>query len=915
MRKSTFFWCFLGLILVVFFKSQASPKLPLLANKNNNIVFSDSLVNTPTGAVGDSIHNQLKDSLTTTDSLTKSDSTFKVVADTINKNDTAKIEEGEIKDPINYKADDSIVYELSTKKMYMYNKADIQYQKIKLNSYLVDFDWTTFTMGAHGTTDSLGHLAETPIFSEDGKEYKADSMRYNFKTKKGLVYHVVTKEGDAYIHSEAVKKNEFDEWYGLRSAYTSCDLDHPHFYFKAKKVKIVPDKVMITGPTNLWIADVPTPLYLPFGIFPVKQGRRSGLVVPEYGSDAILGFFLRKGGYYWAVNDYLSLKFLGQISTNGTWGLGLASSYALKYKFTGNFAVDFTKTRPQDPDIPGAASTIAYSLIWTHTQDPRSLPNSTFGVNINYQSSSYFDANRVTDNRRLTAALNSSINYGHTFVGTPFSFSAVANAAENLTNGTVQITLPTMRLSMSRVAPFKAKVKSDKPKWFENIGFTYSLEFQNRISTYDSVLFRSETANRMAFGFNQNFAVDAPFRLFKYLNVTPSVQYQERTYFRGTNETWDPDTVYSIASDGRIDTIRGRVKTDTVWRFNSSRNFSASIAFSTKAIGIYRFNGKVKALKHIFTPTVSANYQPDFGTDFWKYSKSVQIDAQGRTGRYSTLDPAAIYGIPPTGKVGSITWNLANNLEMKVYSKTDSVNHEKKVGLFDQLGLSGGYNFAADSLRLLPFNLTAVSSRLFNLINLNFSAVFDPYAVDSHSIRINKYEWNKDHKLLRFTTANIGASLNLHSKQKPALANTNAPAPRYFGDYVSYNPDQIYNFDIPWNITLTYNFNITQGTWNNPDTFVKTQTLRLQADFNLTPKWKIAVSTGFDISHKQVTLTNITVVRDLHCWELAFNWSPLLQGSVGGQFSIVLQPKSTTLKDLKLTKKNSLGSAFSNPGF
>ncbi|MDB5281839.1 MAG: hypothetical protein JWO06_914 [Bacteroidota bacterium] len=875
----------------------ASPQ----ANKSNNIIITDSLPQKNAGGTVDSL-------LKTSDSTHVVDS-FTVVTDTIHKNDTVSADDqGDIKDIIKYSADDSIVYDMSTKKMFLYNKVDMKYQKITLTANRVDFDWTTFTMGARGTPDSSGKASGNPVFSDDGKEFKADSMLYNFKTKKGLVYHVITKEGEAYLHTEIAKKNEFDEMYGQGAEYTTCDLEHPHFYFKAKKVKIVPDKVMVTGPLNLWIGDVPTPIYLPFAIIPVKQGKRSGIVIPEYGSDPVLGFFLRNGGYYWGVNDYVGMKFTGMISTNGTYGIGVNTQYALRYKFNGSLAFSYTRSRPQDPDVPDAKlqNSNAFSLNWTHTQDPRSLPNSTFGANVAIQSSNFYNVNRVTDTRLLTPALSSTVNFSQAFPGTPLSLSVNLRHAQNLTNGTIDFTMPTFRLSMSRVSPFKSKIKSDKPKWFESIGMTYSFEFQNHLSTYDSLLTRAETLKQFNFGFNQSFTIDAPIRVFKYFNLTPSFSYQERTYFKGTNDSWDPDTVFVI-NGGYIDTVRGRIKSDTVWRFNSSRTFTASLAFGTKVIGIYKFKGEgLKAIKHVFTPTIALNYNPDFSSPMWGYYGSVQSDALGHVVRYSRLDPGAIYGVPGPGRVGSLTWNLANNLEMKTYSKKDSVNHEKKLGLLDQVGLSGGYNFAADSMRLQPFNLTIVSARLFNLINLNFNSVFDPYATDSFNNRINTFEWTKQHKLLRFAQANISASIALHSKPKPVAANAE-PLPKYVGDYVSYSPDQIYHFDIPWNISVNYNFNISRGTYLNPDTIIKIQSLSLRADFNLTPHWKVAVSTGFDISRRQLTLTNVTVIRDLHCWELTFNWSPLLQNTIGGQFSIILQPKSATLKDLKVQKKSGLG--------
>ena len=841
------------------------------------------------------------------DAISQGDSTGVLIGDTISLNDTVDVAgQSEIQDVITYKADDSIVYDMNSKKMMLYNGSDVKYQKIKLKSNLVDFDWNTYTLSAEGTADSTGTLQGNPVFEDDGKAYQSKKMKYNFKTKKGIVFEVITKEGDAYIHSEVVKKNEYDEWFGQASKYSTCDLEHPHFYFKSKKVKIVPNKVMVTGPANLWVGDVPTPLYLPFGIFPVKQGKRSGIILPQYGQDALLGFFLKNGGYYWAVNDYLGLKFTGQVSTNGTAGAGLTAQYALRYKFSGSFSFGYIRTQPYDPDLPKAKATNSYSLAWTHTQDSRSIPNSSFGASVQMQSADYYSANLVTDTRLLNTSFNSSVNYSHSFVGTPFSLSVNLRHEQNLLNRTIGFGLPTIRLSMSRVAPFKSKIQTDKPKWFESIGFSYSFEFQNRLNTYDSLLFKAETADKFRMGINQNFSVDAPLRVLKYLNITPSFQYQERTYFKAISKHWDGDTIYKVQNDGSIDTINGQVVTDTSWKFNSTRNFSAQISFSTKVVGIFKFNSKyLKAIRHVFTPSVNFAYNPDFGNLRWKYYKNVQSDANGGTSKYSVFEPDAVYGIPGSGQVAQLNWSLNNNFEMKTYSKKDTVNHEQKVGLLDQVNLSGGYNFIADSLRLQPFNLSVVAARIFNLINLNFSAQFDPYAVDSNNRKINTYEWVKNKRLLRFATANISASLSLHSKPKNRPEEGDE-VPKYMGDYVSYNPDQIYHFDIPWNLSLGYNFNISKGTYNNPDTIITVQSLRGSIDFNITPHWKVAVSSGFDISRKQVTLTNVSVVRDLHCWELSFTWTPALPTFNRQQFTIILQPKSATLKDLKIQKKNSL---------
>lgn len=850
---------------------------------------------------------------TIVDTLPKNDSSLKIVADTLHKKrDTIDVSgEGDVQDIINYKADDSIVYDMTSKKMFLYNKGDVAYQKIKLKANFVDFDWTTMTLGAQGS-DSSGTVAGTPVFTEDGKDYRAKKMAYNFKTKKGIIYDVITKEGDAFIHSSEVKKNDFDEWYGLGSKYTTCDLDDPHFYFKAKRVKIIPDKVMVAGPCNLWVAGVPTPLYLPFGIFPIKPNQHSGIIMPEYGQDAILGFFIRNGGYYWAVNNYLDLKFTGQISTNGTFGLTVASNYAWRYRFNGAFSFSYLRSAPADPDIPGAKATNSYALSWTHTEDPRSLPNSTFGASVQMQSADFYQDSRITDQRLLNTSFNSTISYAHTFTGTPFNFSANLRNDENLLYKTIDFTLPTVRLSMSRVTPFKSKISTGVPKWYENIGISYSFEVQNQISTYDSTLFTTNTLQNFNLGANQNLVIDAPIKAFKYLNITPSFTYQERTYIKEVHYSWDRDTSYVPYSDGYVDTLNGQIRSDTTTHFISTHYFIASITFSTKVTGIFNFKNKyIKAIRHVFTPSVALNYQPDFSAPGWGYYQNTQYNAIGQTERLPIFEQGAIYGYPPVGKQGSVTWTLANNLDMKAFSKKDSVNHEKKMGLLDQVNLSGGYNFAADSLRLLPFNLTVVSSKVLNLINLNFGATFDPYATDSSNNDINEYQYTFNHHIVRFASANFSASTSLHSKTTgaPAVSATpNGFPPGYANDYVSYNPDQPYNFNMPWSLNLAYRFNLTRGTSFNPDTLIKVQSITISGDINLTPHWKCTISTGFDISHRQVTLTNISLVRDLHCWQLTFNWTPALPTFTSQQFSIILQPKSPTIKDLKLQKKNSLDS-------
>lgn len=815
-----------------------------------------------------------------------------------------KFADSEIKNPINYTAEDSIVYDLETRTMYLYNKADIKYDNIALTADSVEFDWKTFTLAAGGRkNDSTGEISGKPIFTESGKEYRAGRMAYNFKTKRGKVFDVITQEGEAYIHSEAVKRNEFEEWYSLRAKYTTCNLDHPHFYFQSKKVKVVPNKVLVTGPANLVVGGAPTPLFIPFGIFPAKQGRRSGIIVPKPGQDVQFGFFLREGGYFWAVNDYLSMKFTADVFTNGTFGVSVGSQYKVNYKANGNIALTYYRTQPADPDLPNAKATNAFGVQWNHTQDPKSIPNSNFSVNLNAQSSNFYSASRVTDSRLLQTQFNSGASFSRVFPGKPISLSLNFNHAQNLLNKSVSIQFPVFRLNVSRITPFKLKISSGNPKWFENIGFQYSFEAKAILNTYDSLFFRKQTFTKdLKYGINQNVTIDAPITFFRYFNFNPSFNYQERWYFQKENKSWNPDTVYlANENTGKIDTFYGRIMRDTLSGFYGVRDFSVAATLTTKLTGIFNFKGKwVKAIRHIFTPLVGFTYKPDFGSAVWRYYTDVQTNANGSISKFSPYDiVSSVYGLPSLGQVGQINFQLNNNFDVKAYSKKDTVNHVQYLGILERFNISGGYNFLADSLRLQPFVFSG-NSRILNNLTLNFNFVFDPYATDAKNRKINTFYFNKTGKLLRFSSANFALNTTFQAKRKSGTAAP-TPLPAGVSDYVSLNPDDYYDFNIPWTVNVAYNFDITRGTVENPDTIITTQSLRVTGDFNLTPNWKFAINTGFDFIQKLPSLTNLSVIRNLHCWELSFNWTAF--PVTVQQFVIELKVKSSVLQDLKLTRR------------
>jgi hypothetical protein len=826
---------------------------------------------------------------------------------------TLKDDDTDIKDKITYKAKDSIVYDIANKKMYLYNGAETHYERIQLNADEVQFDWTTMVMTAQGAKDSAGKISGTPIFKDDGKEYRSTKMLYNFKNSRGKVFEASTSEGDAYLHSEAVKRSDDNSWYGYKSKYTTCNLDHPHFYFRAKKIKLIPGKIIVTGPANLWIADVPTPLYIPFAIFPIKQGRRSGIILPKYGSDAGNGFFLRDGGYYWAASDNFGAKLTGTVYTNGSFDLKPSVQYKVNYKYSGSLAFAYVRTRPADPDLPGVTSTNDFQAKWSFQLDPKAAPTHSFNASVNVSTANFNNANRVTDGNTLfSTALNSNINYSKSFTTVPFlSLTISANHSQNLQNRQINVTFPQIAVNVNRVTPFKAKVSLSKPKWYENIGISYGFKAQATINTIDSLILKPNFYKQLLYGANHVINIDAPFTVLKYFNITPSASYNERWYFQTVNESWtSQDQIVTLPGGLTYINPGGAsyLKSDTNYGFKAARDFSANLSIGTKVTGILKFKGKyIRAFRHIFTPQVSANYHPDFGTNFWGYYANVRKNLyDAGTQQYSHFDNVGGlgYGIPPTGKYAAVNWALNNSFDLKVFSKKDTINHEKKIEGLLKVNINGGYNFAADSLRLQVFNING-SIKLLDNLSSSFGMAFDPYATGING-RYNTFYWQTNHELLRFTSANLSLNATLHGKPKPAVQQPLNKAQRMIADYVSYNPDDYYDFDIPWNLSGTFNLQLNNQYQNftRRDSIMFTQYITVSGDFNLTPKWKIAFSSGFDVAQKQPTITHFKVVRNLHCWELNFDWTawPLDHQ----QFQIELKVVNPTLQDLKLTRKRTV---------
>lgn len=818
--------------------------------------------------------------------------------------DTVNIvyDDGDIDGPINYHAADSIVYDLKNQKLYLFGSAYMKYTDIELNSHEIDYDWTTGTLTSRGKVGENGELESGASFTEKSGAYEADSMQYNFKTGKGRTFDVVTEQDGAYIHSEIVQKNEFDEWYGYKTKYTTCtDKEHPHFYLGAKKSKVIPDKVMVTGPVNLVVEDVHTPLYLPFGIFPTKTGRRSGIIMPQYGEQPSLGFFLKDGGYFWAVNDHLSLTFLGEVYTRGRFGLSVNANYRKIYKYNGGLTLSYFRTPPNDKFLSNDGLNNDFSIDWSHTMDSKARPNNTFSANVNGRTSSFNSNSLETSEQLLEVQVNSNINYTRRLSKINSSFQISARHNQNFANNSISITLPELSFNASRFTPFQRKIQTEKKAFYEKIGFVYTAKTKAAITTVDSLLLTKESLDDIQFGVSQTATMDMPFNLFKYFVFRPSFTYNERWYIKEDLKFIDPN-----------DTLQ-TVQTSFNNGFFGVRDFSVNAALSTTVTGIYHFKTKnVKAIRHIIKPTLNYSFVPDFTTDRWGYYDNYINPETGAEVEYNKFQSASrIYGGAPGGGMQNrFTLNIRNNFEMKVVNKKDSLGGLKKIPLLEQFNVSTGYDFTADSLKLSPLDFSAQSSLFNNLISWNVGATFNAYALNENRAPINKTYFSTNNRLLRFDRANASIQLNLKGKAK-----NNAEDISQFGtieerQFIANNPDMFYDFNVPWSLSVGYRMNITKGVAGNLDsTVVTANTITFGGHINVTPKWQINLSSGFDIRNQEITLTNVRVERDLHCWVLAFNWTafPLNRQT----YAIDLHVKSPILQELKLSRKQPPGTVSS----
>ena len=849
--------------------------------------------------------------------------------DTLALSDSTKImPRSDISTDITYYGEDSIVSDFTENKVYLYNQAWFEYGTMRLEADLIVIDWKNSELYASGVTDSLGNVTGNPFFKDGNASYEIrKEMRYNFKTQKAIIKDVVTEQQDGILRGETIKKLEDGSVYLANGYYSTCTLATPHYHVAANKIKSVHNGQIVAGPFNLYFNGIPTPLGLPFGILPnTPEEKASGIIFPSYGQEQKRGLYLRDLGYYFAINDYIHARVTGDIYSNGGYGLKSQAVYKKRYRFGGSFNIDFQKFKSPETEL-NPVDYNTFRIQWSHT--PVSRGNSNFSASVNAGSTSYFNniinPNSYTNN--VTSDLSSNINYTKTFTGTPFSMSASMRHSQSVQTGEVQLSLPTMNVSMNRQSPFK-NAKFEPLKTFY-VGYT--LDLQNTITnkveqnfgvdpdlvenldepdlvkfTPSNFVYLLENANN---GVRNRIPVSSNFTLFKYFTGTASANLTELWYLKRINYFYNPEEerVDKILEDG----------------FNRVTFYSTSFSMATNIYGYFDFKkGKIKTIRQHIQPSVGFNFTPDFSDPSFGYYQNVQINEEGDTRLYSRHANFSYSGAP-LGESRSMSFNIRSVLEAKILNKEDSTgdNPTKKISLLENIDLASSYNFAADSFALAPIRISARTSFFDRKLSVNMSSTLDPYATQpfittngTPSIRsINEYAWKNGQGIgtIRSASLNMNASINPSNAQNPAEVRDEITSEfmqqgGIMNEFVeseinriATDPSQYIDWDIPWNLSFGYVLSYSKQVTGRKNI---TQTISMNGDFSLSEKWKMTFNTGFDAQTKELTQTMISIARDLHCWQMNVSWIPFGRFT---SYNIDIRVKSTILQDLKVSRRRS----------
>jgi len=832
----------------------------------------------------------LASTLKLTDSIAKK-------PDTIHAADSVKKphKESSLRSKVVYASKDSLRFDIKSQKVYIYKEADIKYEDFSLKANYVEIDFGKNMLYATGTPDSIGKLTGNPETSQADQKFKSKIITYNYNTKRGYIQTVYTKQDEGYLHGQVVKKMENNITYIKNGSYTTCDLEeNPHYEFRFGKAKVIPGSKVVTGPAYMTISQVPVPLGIPFGFFPSKSGRRSGILMPTYGESANRGFFLENGGYYWATNQYMDLYLVGDIYSHGSWAIKPTWNYKSRYHYSGSLSLSYAINILGESDSPDYSKTTDFQIRWTHTQDPKARPHSKFTANVNIVSNSFNKYNPSSSAQAyLSNTFQSSVNYSTDWNNT-FYLTLNFNHSQNTLNKTIAITFPQVSFSVSQQKPFTRKNKIGKKRWYEDITYRYSLDAQNSYNTYDSLIFKKGWTNQMQNGIRHTVPVSLSTTLLKVIFWTNSINLNDRMYFQTISKR------YISSSKAGVDSLI----TETHPGFANGFDGNISTSFSTYIYGMYQIKkGPILAIRHMMTPGVSFTYTPNFGSPGFGYWKYIENDTNKKNPVPYSIFEKGIYGGPPMQKSGLLYFSLKNNLEMKVRNRKDTITGTKKIVLIENLTFSSSYDIARDSVRWAPISVTGYTT-LFKNLRINYNSTWDMYARDSLGRRTNTTEWKKSNKLLRLdlTSWVIGLNYALSSDKVKKKKTTTKGTPQEKQDVIDFY-DYFVDFDIPWSFNVSYNFSFSKN-WPTPTSLVRVgkivQTLGFTGQLNITPKWKITMTSGWDFTTSQLSYTSIDVYRDLHCWEMRFGWIPK---GFQQSWNFSINVKASILQDLKLNKK------------
>lgn len=815
---------------------------------------------------------------------------------------------------------------------YMYGEGQIDYGDLKLNAAEIRLDMDKSEVYACGREDSVGEMQGVPVFEEGGTSYESSTMRYNFRSKRGYITNVITQQGEGFLTGGQTKKTEGEDYYIQNGRYTTCDHhDDPHFWLQLTKAKVRPKKNIVTGPAYMVLAGLPLPLAVPFGYFPFSDKYASGVIVPTFGDDYNRGFYLSDGGYYFAINDMIDLALTGEIYTKGSWGLSAQSTYRKRYKFSGNFNINYLKTIYGEKSDPDYSSATNFQVIWSHSQDSKANPNMNLSASVNFTTSGYtrnsvnsYYSNAFTENTK-----SSTINMSYRFPNSKWSLSTSLNVSQRTQDSTLAVSFPNINVTMSQVYPFKRKHAVGADRWYEKIRMSYSGQFQNSLTAKQDEFFKKSLIKDWRNGMKHSIPISATFPLFTYFNITPSVSLTDRMYTQKVRRAWDSGASAEVA--------------DTTYSFYNVWDFNASVSLDTKVYGFFQplpfLGDKVKMIRHVFTPTVSFSGAPDFSSPFFGYYGSYDYtDAQGRqqTKKYSMF-PSALYGVPGQGKTGMVSVSLANNVEMKVKSDNDSIG-EKKISLIENFTVSQSYNFAADSLNWSNIN-TSLLLRLSRQFNLNLSATWDVYTYQLNSagnpVRVNIPRWKAGKGLGRLSSTGTSFSYTFNNdtfkrKKDGSKNNDNNNNNSNYGDDDNWGdddtdgngqqggrsghdhdddlqltPEGYVPWEVPWSLSVNYSINYSYGNFNKQKMEYDgkiTQNLSLSGNIRPTKNWEFSASASYNFDTKKIAYMNLNIARDLHCFTMRASVIPV---GPYKSYNFHISVKSSLLSDLKYDKRSS----------